>query len=203
MATTGISGRTYVEDDYSKYNSATGNQAYNIFDARTGGQLGNYSTGTGFTPGNTFGANASLGDIQLNPYGSGTPTISGLTNLGNITGVDFSNIKVSDWADAIDNANIDFTQLNNEDIATLNMARNMGGQAAFDGSLIGQSMPYIKGFAGLTSGLGSLAGIYSGFKQLDIMEDQLDIAKDQWKETKKELARVKGVRNKLNTSYMA
>jgi hypothetical protein len=70
-------------------------------------------------------------------------------------------------------------------------------------SWMGKALPYAQGFAGLTSGLGSLASIYSGFKQLDIMDEQLDIAKDQWAETKSELARVKKVRDNLNTSYMA
>jgi hypothetical protein len=73
----------------------------------------------------------------------------------------------------------------------------------YQNSFMGQAQPYIQGFSGIASGLGSLANIYTGFKQLGMMEDQLDIAKDQWAETKSELARVKGVRNKLNSSYMA
>ncbi len=70
-------------------------------------------------------------------------------------------------------------------------------------SFMGKAEPYVQGFSGIASGLGSLANIYTGFKQLGMMEDQLDIAKDQWAETKSELARVKGVRDKLNSSYMA
>ena len=79
----------------------------------------------------------------------------------------------------------------------------MDRQKAFDSSFMGQASPYIKGFAGITQGLGSLANIYTGFQQLDMMRDQLDIAKDQWAETKNELNRIKGVRNRLNTQYMA
>ena len=56
-------------------------------------------------------------------------------------------------------------------------------------------------FGQLTSGLASLANIYSGFKQLDLMKDQLGIAKDQWATTKEELARVRKVRDRLNKQY--
>lgn len=61
--------------------------------------------------------------------------------------------------------------------------------------------PYMQGFANLAGGAASIAGIYTGFKQLGLMEDQVDIAKEQWSETKTELARVKKVRNDLNASY--
>ncbi len=69
-------------------------------------------------------------------------------------------------------------------------------------STMGQMSPYIKGFGQLAGGLGSIASIYTGFKTLGLMEDQVDIAKDKWAETKKELANVQGVRKKLNTTYM-
>ncbi len=61
--------------------------------------------------------------------------------------------------------------------------------------------PYMQGFANLAGGASSIAGIYTGFKQLGLMEDQVGIAKEQWKETKTELARVKKVRSELNSSY--
>ena len=70
-------------------------------------------------------------------------------------------------------------------------------------SFMGQAQPYITGFASAAQGLGSLASIYTGFKSLGLYEDQVDIAKEQWAETKSELTRVKGVRDKINTNYMA
>ncbi|RKY52267.1 MAG: hypothetical protein DRP93_08425 [Candidatus Neomarinimicrobiota bacterium] len=73
----------------------------------------------------------------------------------------------------------------------------------YQNSFMGQASPYITGFANVTQGLGSMASIYTGFKQLGLMEDQVGIAKDQWAETKSELNRVKGVRTKLNNDYMA
>ena len=52
-------------------------------------------------------------------------------------------------------------------------------------------------------GLGSLANIYFGFQNLGIAKDQLDISKEQWAMTKEEINRIKDVRNKLSSSYMA
>jgi hypothetical protein len=68
-------------------------------------------------------------------------------------------------------------------------------------SPIYQMQPYLQGFGQLMSGIGSLANIYSGFKQLDMMDEQLGMAKEQWATTKQELARIQGVRDKLNASY--
>ena len=80
---------------------------------------------------------------------------------------------------------------------------SLGRQQDWDNSFMGQASPYIKGFAGVTHGLGSLAGIYTGFKQLDIAERQVGIAEEQWGETKSELARVKQVRTDMNAKYTA
>ncbi len=52
-------------------------------------------------------------------------------------------------------------------------------------------------------GLGSLANIYFGFQNLGIAKDQLDISKEQWAMTKDEINRIKDVRKKLSSSYMA
>jgi len=59
-------------------------------------------------------------------------------------------------------------------------------------------------FGGISTGvqtLGSIANIYSGFKQLGFMEDQVDIAKDTWAESKKELQFLQGARAKNNANY--
>jgi len=65
----------------------------------------------------------------------------------------------------------------------------------------GRNRNAISGLSNTTQALGSLANIYTGFKQLDLMEDSVDIAKEQWSETKSELDRVKKVRDNLNASY--
>lgn len=70
-------------------------------------------------------------------------------------------------------------------------------------SPIGKAEPYIKGAAGVASTVASLANIYLGFQQVGIMKDQLKMAKEQWAEQKQELAHVRGVRKRLNASYMA
>ena len=66
-----------------------------------------------------------------------------------------------------------------------------------------KAMPYFQGFGLATQGLGSLANIYSGFQQLKLAREQTDMARDQWNETKNEIARIKKVRDNLNTSYMS
>lgn len=49
--------------------------------------------------------------------------------------------------------------------------------------------------------LSSLSGMYLGFQNLKLQKQQLGIAKDQWATTKKEMARIAGVRKNLNASY--
>ena len=66
-----------------------------------------------------------------------------------------------------------------------------------------QNRDMIQGLGNIVGAAGSLAGIYTGLKQLDLMKDQIGIAKDQWAEAKNELSRVRKVRDNLNTSYMA
>ena len=63
--------------------------------------------------------------------------------------------------------------------------------------------PYIKGATAIISGLGSLANIYLGFKQLGIMQDTLAMEKDKWNEQKTELKHVRKVRSTLTAGYMA
>ena len=94
-------------------------------------------------------------------------------------------------------------QMKNLNLQNQQLENAMAKTASFENSFMGKASPYIKGFTGITQGLGSIANIYAGFKQLGMMEDQLDIAKEQWSETKSELGRIKGVRNRLNTQYMA
>lgn len=73
----------------------------------------------------------------------------------------------------------------------------------YQNSFVGQAQPYIQGAASLASIGGSLADIYLGFQKMDIAKQQLGMAKEQWAEQKKELAHVRGVRKRLNASYMA
>jgi hypothetical protein len=53
----------------------------------------------------------------------------------------------------------------------------------------------------IIQGISSLAGIYNGFKALGIAEDQLDLQKERWEETKTEMADIKKRRKKLSESY--
>ena len=68
---------------------------------------------------------------------------------------------------------------------------------------MGGFMGGMKGLGSLMGGLSSLAGIFMGFKQLDLMKEQLGIAKDQWNTTKEELNRIRGVRKRLGNEYMS
>ena len=103
---------------------------------------------------------------------------------------------VPNLSDQLKNAQIDAfrSSIETNDLANAALLKEQN-------SLMGQMSPYITGFAGVAQGLGSLAGIYTGFQQLDIAKSQLGIAEEQWGETKNELARVKKVRSDLNTSY--
>ena len=121
-----------------------------------------------------------------------------------------SNVSVTDPATGMTNIQPQNSFLDNQfksmqiDSMRSNIETNDLANAALfkeQNSLMGQMSPYIQGFAGITHGLGSLAGIYTGFQQLDIAKSQLGIAEEQWGETKKELARVKKVRSDLNTKY--
>jgi hypothetical protein len=49
--------------------------------------------------------------------------------------------------------------------------------------------------------LGSLASLYGGFKQMDLMEQQLALAEDYRNMAKAEADRIAGVRENLNASY--
>jgi len=73
----------------------------------------------------------------------------------------------------------------------------------YQNSFMGKASPYVEGFANIAGGLASLAGIYTGFKELGMAEDQLDIAKEKWAVTKDEMNRIKGVRDKITLDYMA
>ena len=76
-------------------------------------------------------------------------------------------------------------------------------EKAFNDSWMGKSQPYLKA-AGLgMSTLKSGFDIWAGFEQLDIAKDMRDIASEKWEESKAELSRIKGVRNKINASYVS
>jgi len=156
----------------------------------------NYNTSTQTFPTQTApatGYSSTLGnvgvDMLFNPKGLSSavnaaipaqmgPTVEAANGLGNVPGLE-----------------------NYYDQAAESSKYWLDKNKAFDNSFMGQASPYLKGFSTLTQGLGSLASIYSGFKMMDMYGDQLDIAKDQWATTKQELARVQGVRNKLNAEY--
>ena len=53
------------------------------------------------------------------------------------------------------------------------------------------------------SGLGALGNIWLGSQSLGLLEDQLAMQQDAWNEQKAELNRLRRVRDKVNTSYMA
>ena len=74
--------------------------------------------------------------------------------------------------------------------------------ADYNNSFVGQAMPYISGFNKIAGGLGSLASIAMGFKQLSNMDRQIDMAKEQWTETKNELARVRESRKKATDKFL-
>jgi len=56
----------------------------------------------------------------------------------------------------------------------------------------------LKGIGGIASGL---YGMYLGNQQLGIMEDNLAMNKDKWKEQKKELNHLRGTRTRLTNQY--
>jgi len=116
-----------------------------------------------------------------------------LTNTGNTAGN--NNMGFQSYSDPkLATAQTDFLNTQNDWYK-----QQMANQNSF-GS---QMQPYMQGFANIAGGASSLASIYTGFQQLDLMDRQVGIAEEQWAETKSELTRVKGVRDKLNTSYMA
>ena len=61
-------------------------------------------------------------------------------------------------------------------------------------------------FGGTVGGVADIAtslyGMYMGSQQLGMMEDQLDIKKDQWDMTKQELKHMQGTRKRLTNQYM-
>jgi len=104
----------------------------------------------------------------------------------------------------INNSTLDFSNYNDMIKTNLEAAKYaFNKQKLFDNTPMGKLAPYVKGFSGLASGISSLAGIWSGFQQLDLMKDQVAIAKDKWATTKEEMNRIKGVRKKLTSDYMA
>lgn len=55
----------------------------------------------------------------------------------------------------------------------------------------------------LLGGFSSLAQIGLGFKALGMADDELDIKKDQWKESKAELNHLRATRKRISDSYMS
>ncbi len=101
------------------------------------------------------------------------------------------------------------SELSNNDVAMNNLITTNADQVNANNALNADKMNSwwtqnagtISGITSGIQGLSSIGNMYLGFKQLGLMEDQVDIAKDQWSETKKELARIKGVRSTLNAEY--
>lgn len=62
---------------------------------------------------------------------------------------------------------------------------------------------YLKPVTQGIQGLSSLANIYLGFQQLDMMKQQLGIAKEQWATTKAEIARINQARKNITKAYFA
>jgi len=144
---------------------------------------------TGLELGNNFSVVNDNGTLNLDPV-----NLPGLSQLLNT------------------NANVSYPSLNNETTRLLNDSIRSSTKArdydlakakAFDESFLGKASPYISGFSNIASGLGSLANIYTGFQQLDMMKDEIDIAKQKWATTQQEIARIQGVRDKLSADYMA
>jgi len=198
-------GGTQTLDNYANYDSATNNYAktystgYGNYGAGNSGNLSSTSLGVsptmnpGVTSQNTMAWNEggfkygaqSLADMVTGDYwdlnGSKPVGINGNT-------VGTNGAVTNSFGETVGNVSggaggIDGTTVN-------------GGPGASNSWQAG-----LKGFGQAASGLSSLAGIYLGFQQLDIMKDQSKIAKDQWKETKSEMNRIKGVRTKLNAEY--
>ena len=59
----------------------------------------------------------------------------------------------------------------------------------------------ISTFSTITSGISSLANIYTGFQQLSMAKDQLAMQKKQFEESMKELNRVKAVSRRLTRAF--
>jgi hypothetical protein len=65
-----------------------------------------------------------------------------------------------------------------------------------------QSPGFYQGAGQFMGGLGSLGNMALGFKGLGLLEDQLDLQRNQWNESKAELDTMRQARNKLNTQYL-
>ncbi len=149
--------------------------------------------------------NPTLATINNQPMIQGqTPLMSHLSG-GNMTsiadnGMFFDTTKYTHNPYSMEGATL-------EQQATIDSMNNTGSARANEmtnqNSVMGQLSPYISGASNAISGFSSLADIYTGFKRLDIAEESLDITKEKWAMTKQELARISGVRDKLNTGYMA
>jgi len=129
-------------------------------------------------------------------YKSGYQTTNGFVDM---SGVNNQNNNTINGFNSMNNTGLQTAQTDFLNTQNDWYKQQMANQNSF-GS---QMQPYMQGFANIAGGASSLASIYSGFQQLDLMDRQVGIAEEQWAETKSELTRVKGVRDKLNTSYMA
>ena len=129
-------------------------------------------------------------------YKSGYQTTNGFVDM---SGVNSQNNNTINGFNSMNNTGLQTAQTDFLNTQNDWYKQQMSNQNSF-GS---QMQPYMQGFANIAGGASSLASIYTGFQQLDLMDRQVGIAEEQWAETKSELTRVKGVRDKLNTSYMA
>ncbi len=129
-------------------------------------------------------------------YKSGYQTTNGFVDM---SGVNNQNNNTINGFNSMNNTGLQTAQTDFLNTQNDWYKQQMANQNSF-GS---QMQPYMQGFANIAGGASSLASIYTGFQQLDLMDRQVGIAEEQWAETKSELTRVKGVRDKLNTSYMA
>ncbi len=199
-------GTPYVEDNYETTNTNT--NAY--------GKTTNYGNGYGNSNTNTYPNDMSKLDIiqpqYNNPIITNANGLSGVpqANYGGTAGFStttdnpgwFMDTSSQTWTDGTVGANASMQD------QTMNNLNNKYGQAGADrynqqNSTMGKLSPYVSGAATVANTLGTVANIYAGFKTLGLMEDQVDIAKDKWNTTKYEIARIQGVRNKLNKNYMA
>jgi len=62
---------------------------------------------------------------------------------------------------------------------------------------------YVKPGLGIIQGLGTLGSLWLGFKQYDVVKQQLGLAKEQWAKTKEELDRINRVRSKITKEYFS
>ena len=66
-----------------------------------------------------------------------------------------------------------------------------------------QSPGFWQGTGSMLEGVGSIGNIVLGAQTLGLLEDQLSLQQDAWKEQKRELDTMRRSRDNINTSYMA